>query len=87
MSSSGDSAAGEGMMILDDFLDDYGDFDPNARAHAYVSSEIGDDEEGEGEEVVDEMGALAPHGQGSRGGPGSGNVTMVAGEKRKRRAV
>jgi hypothetical protein len=87
VSSSGGSATGEGMMILD-FLDD---FDSNARAHrhehAYVS-EIGDDEE-EGEcenEGVDEMGALPPHAQGSRGS-GSGNVTMVAGEKRKRRAV
>jgi len=90
--SSSGSAAGEGMMTLDDFSDEDaedGDFDPIARA--YVPSEFGDDilhinGEGEEEGGVDELGGLGS--QGSRGS-GSNNVTMVAGagEKRKRRTV
>lgn len=70
-------------MILDELFDEDGDEDFGSNARAYISSEIDDcDEEGGG---VDEVGALAP--QGSRGGSGSNNATMVAGEKRKRRVI
>ena len=78
------------MMTLDDSSDEDaeedGDFDPIALA--YVPSEFDDDvlhiDGEEDERGVDELGGLGP--QGSRGGSGSNNVTMVAGagEKRKR---